>query len=176
MNRKLSTSELNRPQAEEYKEIEKIPVIVILDNIRSLSNVGSVFRTGDAFLVEKIILCGITGRPPHREIQRTALGATESVAWEYIAETEEAIKQCKMHGYTAISVEQTSKSIGPEALSSYDKLCLIFGNEVDGVSDQAIALSDTSVEIPQSGTKHSLNISVAAGVILWEVYRMRSSR
>ncbi len=176
MNRKLKTSELNRPTQQAYRALEKLPVVVVLDNIRSLSNVGSVFRTSDAFLVEHVTLCGITGRPPHREIQRTALGATESVEWSYKESTLEAVQEWKEKGYHVVCIEQTSGAKNPSSLSDFDKLCLVLGNEVDGVDQHVIEASDACVEIPQSGTKHSLNVSVAAGVVLWEVYRERKAR
>ncbi len=150
-----------------------MPVSIVLDNIRSLHNVGSAFRTADAFRIEKIILTGITGTPPHREIQKTALGATESVAWQYEEHTRTALQQMKESGYTIIIVEQTTASIQlqqftPEADMKY---CLVFGNEVDGVSEEAIALGDIALEIPQIGTKHSLNVSVCLGVVVWEIFR-----
>ena len=152
--------------------MEKLPVRVILENIRSLSNVGSVFRTCDAFKVERLILAGITGKPPHREIQRTALGATESVNWVYVDDLDETIRSAKADGYTVLAIEQAIDSIPLHNLKYSGKgLCLILGNEVDGVSQEIIDKCDGVVEIPQSGTKHSLNVSVAAGAVLWEVYR-----
>jgi len=160
--RKLSMDELGRISPEEYKNASKNPVVIVLDNVRSLHNVGSAFRTADAFFVEKIYLCGITGTPPNREITKTALGATESVGWEYVKETAELVKKLKEEGYTIASIEQTDK---PEASKKH---CFVFGNEVFGVDDAVIALSDLSLEIPQYGTKHSLNISVAVGIILWD--------
>ena len=162
--------ELGRISPEEYKNASKNPVVIVLDNVRSLHNVGSAFRTADAFFVEKIYLCGITGTPPNREITKTALGATESVGWEYVKETAELVKKLKEEGYTIASIEQTDKSVllnnfKPEASKKH---CFVFGNEVFGVDDAVIALSDLSLEIPQYGTKHSLNISVAVGIILWD--------
>ena len=171
--KKLSLEELGRISVEEFKDSEKIPVCILLDNVRSLHNVGSAFRTADAFRIEKIYLTGITGTPPHREIQKTALGATESVAWEYAESTTTALEKLKAEGYTIVIVEQTTNSI---ALQSFEatvgaKYCLIFGNEVHGVSEEAIALGDLALEIPQLGTKHSLNISVCLGIVVWEVFR-----
>lgn len=168
--KKLRLEELGRLSVDAFKESDKLPVTVVLDNIRSLHNVGSAFRTADAFRVEKIYLTGITGTPPHREIQKTALGATESVAWQHTATTEEAIQALKQAGYMIVAVEQTTASIPlpkfqPAAGTRY---ALVFGNEVNGVSDEAIALCDAAVEIPQSGTKHSLNVSVCLGIVVWD--------
>lgn len=165
--------ELARLSVPEFREREKIPVCILLDNVRSLHNVGSAFRTADAFGLEKIILTGITGRPPHREIQKTALGATESVAWEYTRDPVQVILELKAAGYTIIAVEQTTASIAlhsfvPETGSRY---CLIFGNEVDGISEDVIGHVDLAIEVPQAGTKHSLNISVCLGVVTWEFFR-----
>ena len=169
MNRKLKLEELNRVSIADFKQQKKDPVIVLLDNVRSLHNVGSVFRTCDAMAVEKLYLCGITAKPPHREIQKTAIGATESVNWEYMEDAIGIINKHKKEGYTIISVEQTSNS---KALGNYnwknEKVLLIFGNEVDGVQQKIIDLSDFSLEIPQWGTKHSFNITVSAGIILWD--------
>lgn len=170
MNRKLKLEELNRVSIADFKQQKKDPVIVLLDNVRSLHNVGSVFRTCDAMAVEKLYLCGITAKPPHREIQKTAIGATESMNWEYIEDAINIIHRYKKEGYTIISVEQTSNSI---ALGNYnwknEKVLLVFGNEVDGVQQKIIDLSDFSLEIPQWGTKHSLNIAVSAGIVLWNL-------
>ena len=170
MNRKLKLEELNRVSIADFKQQKKDPVIVLLDNVRSLHNVGSVFRTCDAMAVEKLYLCGITAKPPHREIQKTAIGATESVNWEHIEDAISIIHRYKKEGYTIISVEQTSNSI---ALGNYnwknEKVLLIFGNEVDGVQQKIIDLSDFSLEIPQWGTKHSFNITVSAGIVLWDL-------
>jgi tRNA G18 (ribose-2'-O)-methylase SpoU len=170
--RKLANSELNRKSVEEFKEIKKNPCVVVLDNIRSLYNIGSVFRTSDAFLVEKIYLCGITATPPHREIQKSALGATESVDWEYFLNTVDAIHQLKKEGYTIYSVEQVDESIKLDELSisKSDKIALVFGHEVKGVGEEVIGLSDYCIEINQYGTKHSLNISICAGIVIWEVF------
>ena len=170
MNRKLKLEELNRVSITDFKQQKKEPVIVLLDNVRSLHNVGSVFRTCDAMAVEKLYLCGITAKPPHREIQKTAIGATESVNWEYTEDAISIIHRYKKEGYNTISVEQTSNSI---ALGNYnwknEKVLLIFGNEVDGVQQKIIDLSDFSLEIPQWGTKHSFNITVSAGIVLWDL-------
>ena len=170
MNRKLKLEELNRVSIADFKLQQKDPVVVLLDNVRSLHNVGSVFRTCDAMAVEKLYLCGITAKPPHREIQKTAIGATESVNWEYMEDAISIIHRYKKEGYTIISVEQTSNSI---ALGNYnwknEKVLLVFGNEVDGVHQKIIDLSDFSLEIPQWGTKHSFNITVSAGIVLWDL-------
>ena len=170
MNRKLKLEELNRVSIADFKQQKKDPVIVLLDNVRSLHNVGSLFRTCDAMAVEKLYLCGITAKPPHREIQKTAIGATESVNWEYMQDAISIIHRYKKVGYTIISIEQTSNSI---ALGNYnwknEKVLLIFGNEVDGVQQKIIDLSDFSLEIPQWGTKHSFNITVSAGIVLWDL-------
>jgi tRNA G18 (ribose-2'-O)-methylase SpoU len=171
--KKLKLDELGRISIEEFKSIEKIPVVVLLDNVRSLHNVGSVFRSADSFCVEKIFLTGITGTPPHREIQKTALGATESVQWEYAENGEAIVKKLKLEGYQIVIVEQTTTSL---ALQQFEpkhdtRYCLIFGNEVNGVGDNIIQHADLGIEIPQAGTKHSLNISVCAGIVLWEVFR-----
>jgi tRNA G18 (ribose-2'-O)-methylase SpoU len=171
--RKLRNSELNRLTINEFKKAEKIPVVVILDNIRSLNNVGSVFRTSDAFRIEKIILCGFTATPPHKEIHKTALGAEDSVEWQFAENTEDAVSVLKNAGHTICSIEQVENSVPlPDFQVSKDKkYALIFGNEVKGVQQKVVDLSDYSIEIPQEGTKHSLNISVSAGVVLWEFYR-----
>lgn len=171
-NRKLENKELNRRTVDEFKESTKTPIIVVLDNIRSLSNIGSVFRTSDALLIEKIILCGITGTPPNKEIHKTALGAENSVEWEYFESNIEAIKSLKERGYRVISLEQTQNSID---LMKYKptqsgKYALVFGNELRGVDQEVINLSDECIEIPQFGTKHSFNISVSAGIVLWDFF------
>lgn len=171
--KKLATNEIKRLTVNEFKEAEKIPVIIVLDNIRSQHNIGSVFRTADAFRLEAIYLCGITATPPNREIQKTALGATESVKWEHFESTMEAIQALKAQNFTVISIEQAEGSI---ALDDFipdlqKKYALIYGNEVHGVDDDVIDSSDYCLEIPQEGTKHSLNVSVAAGIVLWTFYR-----
>ena len=172
--RKLKNSELNRISPKEFKETDKSPVIVILDNIRSLNNIGSVFRTSDAFLVEKIFLCGITAIPPHKDINKTALGSTETVDWEYKASTVKLVNELKKEGVTILSIEQCE---GSTKLNEYifkkdKKYALVFGNEIKGVSQEVIDQSHNVIEIPQLGTKHSLNISVSVGIVLWNsVYR-----
>lgn len=171
--KKLSLEELGRISVEEFKDSAKIPVCLLLDNIRSLHNVGSAFRTADAFRIEKIYLTGITGTPPHREIQKTALGATESVAWSHFENTSDALTKLKAEGYTIVIIEQTTDSIPLQTFEAEAaaKYCLVFGNEVNGVSEEAISFGDFALEIPQLGTKHSLNISVCLGIVLWEVFR-----
>jgi tRNA G18 (ribose-2'-O)-methylase SpoU len=161
--------ELNRISVNEFKEADKFPVTLILDNIRSLNNVGSAFRTADAFRIEKIYLCGITGKPPHRDIRKTALGATESVTWQYYTNTVAAIEECKAQGYHICAVEQTEGATSLEKLKvlAKKKYAFVFGNEVFGVEDEAIKQCDECLEIPQFGTKHSLNISVSIGIVLW---------
>lgn len=165
--------QLGRKSVADFKRSQKLPVILMLDNIRSLHNVGSVFRTADAFAVEKVVLCGITAKPPHREIQKTALGATESVDWEYAKSCLDAVDVLKKSGYKAVGIEQVSgsKVLGTEKLTLDHKLVLIFGNEVKGVDQEVLDICDEFWEIPQNGTKHSLNISVSVGVILWELVR-----
>lgn len=172
MNRKLKNSELGRLSTEEFKETPKIPVTVVLDNIRSFHNVGSVFRTSDAFRVERIVLCGICPQPPHREIHKTALGSTESVDWQYEKDVEELVLSLKREGYTVLSVEQAERSIplNEYRVESDKKYALVFGNEVFGVSQNAVNASDAVLEIPQEGTKHSLNISVSAAIVLWTFF------
>jgi len=164
-------TDLNRKTVEEFRMSDKVPVVVVLDNIRSMHNVGSVFRTADAFLVEAISLCGYTPRPPHRDIQKTALGATETVAWRYAHHTSDELKQLKAEGYSIFAIEQVEKSIPLHEFSigDYEKLAVVFGNEVSGVDPAALQLCDGAIEIPQYGMKHSLNISVAAGIVLWEL-------
>lgn len=171
--KKLKLEELGRISVDEFREAEKLPVCILLDNVRSLHNVGSAFRTADAFRIEKIYLTGITGTPPHREIQKSALGATESVAWEYITDAAEAVRRIKASGYEVIIIEQTTASTPVHQFTpvAEKKYCLVFGNEVDGVSDAVIALGDRALEIPQTGTKHSLNISVCLGIVMWELFR-----
>jgi 23S rRNA (guanosine2251-2'-O)-methyltransferase len=171
--KKLKLEELGRISVNEFKESSKLPVCFLLDNIRSLHNVGSAFRTADAFRIEKIFLTGITGTPPHREIEKTALGATQSVEWEHSESTEAVVKRLKTQGYTIVIIEQTSESIQLQELAFQpdQKYCLVFGNEVNGVSEEAIANGDIALEIPQSGTKHSLNISVCLGIVAWEFFK-----
>ncbi|QCX53028.1 RNA methyltransferase [Elizabethkingia sp. JS20170427COW] len=173
MVKKLKLEELNRIDVETFKHTEKIPLTVVLDDIRSMNNVGAVFRTADAFVVEKILLCGITPQPPHREIHKAALGATESVDWEYCDEVSEALKILKEEDYHIFSIEQTtgSKTLQEINISKSQKYAVIMGNEVEGVSEEALALSDGFIEIPQFGTKHSLNVSVCAGIVMWEFFK-----
>ncbi len=172
--RKLANDELNRKTVDEYKKVPKIPVVVVMDNVRSMHNIGSVFRTCDAFLIQTIYLCGITATPPHREIHKTALGATDSVHWEYYENTLELIKKLKTDGYTLCAVEQTDSSnmLNNYTPSAFRKYAIIFGHEIYGVNQQVIDECDLSIEIPQLGTKHSLNIAVSAGIVLWEFFKI----
>ena len=169
--RKLTMQELNRLPVDDFKATPKSPVVLVLDNVRSLHNVGAVFRTADAFALEHIYLCGVTGQPPHREITKTALGSTESVAWTHTPTTLEAAQQLQAAGYQLVAVEQTTGSVPlPQFRPTLGRpLALVLGNEVFGVDDEVLALCEVAVEIPQLGTKHSLNVSVAAGVVLWDV-------
>ena len=171
--RKLLNEELGRMDVNSFKESKKIPVVVVLDNVRSMNNIGSVFRTSDAFRIRMILLCGITAVPPNKEIHKTALGATESVDWKYYERTKEALEECKKQGYTVCSVEQTEGSIMLESfeVKPGEKYALVFGHEVRGVDQEVVDISDNCIEIPQYGTKHSLNISVSAGIVLWEFFR-----
>lgn len=172
MNQKLKNEELERLTVDEFRSSEKNPVIVVLDNIRSLNNVGSVFRTCDAFLVEELILCGVTGTPPNKEIEKTALGATSSVKWTHFENTAAAVEVLKKKGYTVAAVEQASNSISLKDYKwGHQKTALVFGNEVYGVEQEVINLCDCVIEIPQAGTKHSLNIAVSAGIVLWELIK-----
>jgi len=169
--RKLKTNELNRLDIEDFKNARKNPIILVLDNIRSLNNIGSVFRTADAFRIEKILLCGITARPPHRDIQKTALGATASVEWQYHESIKYAVQHLKENGYSIIALEQTDESIKlnhfkPETGNKY---ALVLGNEINGVSDEVVRSADFCVEIPQFGTKHSFNVTVSAGIAIWDI-------
>ena len=171
--RKLRNNELGRISIEEFKKAKKTPVIVVLDNIRSLNNVGSVFRTSDAFLIEKIYLCGITATPPHKEIHKTALGSTESVEWEYREDTLSLLEQLQSQGVVVASIEQAENStmLNDFLPDTKKKLAVVFGNEVKGVQQSVVSLSDICLEIPQLGTKHSLNISVSCGVVLWDLFQ-----
>lgn len=171
--RKLENKELERKSVADFKEAKKTPITIILDDIRSLHNIGSVFRTADAFLIEKIHLCGITAIPPHKEIHKTALGATETVAWEYHKEVTDVIKSLKKDNLKVFAIEQVENAVFLQdfAIEKEKKYALIFGNEVYGVSEKAIALCDGSIEIPQIGTKHSLNISVSAGIVVWDLFQ-----
>ncbi|MCH4553266.1 RNA methyltransferase [Aestuariibaculum lutulentum] len=170
--RKLKNSELDRLSVEDFKQVEKKPIIIVLDNIRSLNNIGSVFRTSDAFLIEKIYLCGITATPPHKDIHKTALGSTETVDWEYVENTMDLVDRLKAENVKICSIEQAENAtmldnFTPEANTKY---ALVFGNEVKGVAQKVVSASDTVIEIPQYGTKHSLNISVSCGVVVWDIF------
>lgn len=170
--RKLKNNELDRLSVEDFKEVNKTPLIIILDNIRSLNNIGSVFRTSDAFLIEKIYLCGITATPPHKDIHKTALGSTETVAWEYVEDTINLIEKLKQDNIKIVSIEQAENAtmlnhFTPLQQTTY---ALVFGNEVKGVSQNVVSNSDVIIEIPQFGTKHSLNISVSCGVVVWDIF------
>ena len=175
MNRKLKTKDLNRLNPEEFKVIEKFPIVVILDSIRSLHNVGSIFRTSDALKIERILLCGLTACPPHKEIHKTALGATESVDWEYHEDVIQAVKSLKEQGYTIVSAEQAEETVLLQDLhkENLNQVAFVFGNEVFGVNQEVISESDRVLEIPQFGTKHSFNVAVSAGIILWESVKNR---
>ncbi len=170
--KKRTQEEMNRMSIDEFRSADKIPMVVVLDNIRSQHNIGSVFRTADAFRLEAIHLCGITATPPHREIHKTALGSTESVEWKHFETTAESIQELKESGYTIVAVEQATESIMIHMFvpDKQKKYALIFGNEVNGIEDDIMNSSDFCLEIPQYGTKHSLNISVSAGIVIWEFY------
>lgn len=170
--RKIENSELERKSVEEFKQAEKTPIIIVLDDIRSLHNIGSVFRTGDAFLIEKIYLCGITATPPNKEIHKTALGATETVAWEYHKDVLEVIKNLKNDNVEVYAIEQVENAIFLDNFKTEanKKYALVFGNEVFGVNQEAVKLCDGAIEIPQLGTKHSLNISVSTGIVIWDLF------
>ena len=170
---KKSMDELQRLNREEFREAVKFPITVVLDNVRSMHNVGSVFRTADAFRVEKICLCGYTPKPPHRDIQKTALGATETVSWEACENAAKKIQSLQKEGYLTFAVEQTKNSVSLEdlPLTGIQKIALVFGNEAEGVSEDCIQACGAAIEIPQFGSKHSFNISVSAGIVLWEVYK-----
>lgn len=170
--RKLKNEELNRLDVDGFKEAEKTPIVIVLDNIRSLNNIGSVFRTADAFLVEKIYLCGITATPPHKDIRKTALGATESVDWEYRDDTAALVIELKSQGLTVLAIEQAENAqmLQDFIIKPAKKYALIFGNEVKGVDQKVVSACDGVLEIPQFGTKHSLNISVSAGVVVWDFW------
>lgn len=168
--RKLKLDELNRATVTEFKAGQKLPVAVVLDNVRSMHNVGSIFRTCDGFAVEQLCLCGITGQPPHREIEKTALGATQSIDWQYYPDTTQAVAKLRDEGYRIIAIEQAENStmlntFTPDAANKY---ALVFGNEVNGVGDEIMSIADLCIEIPQFGTKHSFNIVVSAGIVLWD--------
>ena len=171
--RKLRTNELNRLNTEQYKQADKLPVIVILDNIRSCNNIGSFFRTSDALLIKELHLCGITATPPNKEIHKTALDAEKSVSWKYFEHTEDAISSLKKENYKIYAIEQIEKSIMLPEFSpgNNEKLALIFGNEVKGVQQKIVDMCDGAIEIPQFGTKHSFNVSVSAGIVLWDIFK-----
>ena len=173
--RKLANRELERKTIEQFRKTEKAPLIIVLDNVRSQSNVGSIFRTADAFLTEAIYLCGITSQPPHREIQKTALGATESVSWKYYSKTADAISDLKEKGYKIIAVEQAEGSVELQNLQieNETKYALVFGHEINGVDQEILNNCDLCVEIPQFGTKHSFNIAISVGIVLWELNKKR---
>lgn len=178
MNRKLKNSELDRLDVSEFKTAKKSPIIIVLDNIRSLNNIGSVFRTSDAFLIEKIYLCGITAQPPHNDIRKTALGSTETVDWEYAEHTIDVIDKLKSNNIQICSIEQAKNAT---MLNDFrplhnTKYAFVFGNEVKGVKQDVVNSSDTVIEIPQYGTKHSLNISVSCGVVIWDIYTKINSK
>jgi 23S rRNA (guanosine2251-2'-O)-methyltransferase len=170
--RKLKLDELNRATVTEFKDQDKLPVVVVLDNVRSMHNIGSIFRTSDGFAVERICLCGITAQPPHREIEKTALGATQSVNWTYHNDTTQAVDELRNLGYQIIAIEQAENStmLHDFAPLPNEKYALIFGNEVNGVGDDVMQKIDTCIEIPQFGTKHSFNIVVSAGIVLWDFF------
>ncbi len=171
--RKLENSELNRKSIEDFKQSKKTPIIIVLDDIRSLHNIGSVFRTADAFLIEKIYLCGITATPPNKEIHKTALGATETVVWEHSKDVLEVIQNLKDEKVTVLAIEQVESAVFLQnfTIEKGKKYALVFGNEVFGVSQEAVELCDGCIEIPQLGTKHSLNISVSAGIVVWDLFQ-----
>lgn len=176
--RKLANSELERKSIDEFKSSDKTPIIIVLDDVRSLHNIGSVFRTCDAFLIEKVFLCGITATPPNKEIHKTALGATETVTWEYAKDVAEVVKQLKEEGICVQAIEQVENSVMLTDFQVVDqtKYALVFGNEVKGVSQGVVDLSDGVIEIPQLGTKHSLNISVSAGIVIWELFQQMQQK
>ncbi|MBD1431135.1 RNA methyltransferase [Sphingobacterium litopenaei] len=170
---KLSMDQLNRVDIESFKELEKTPITIVLDNVRSMHNVGSAFRTADGFAIEQIILCGITATPPHREIEKTALGATQSVQWTHYKETTDAVQALKEQGYKILAIEQAEGSVSLEQfeISENDKYAFVFGNEVHGVDEEVIEQVDGCIEIPQFGTKHSFNVSVTIGIVLWDILK-----
>lgn len=174
--RKLKITELNRISPSEFKQTRKIPLVVVLDNVRSLHNVGSVFRTSDAFLVEAVYLCGITATPPHPEIHKTALGAEHTVDWEYFEQTTDAVSRLKQEGWQVIAIEQAENSVMLDQLTLEEdvKYAIILGNEVKGVDQEVMNLCDFCIEIPQFGTKHSLNVSVTSGILIWELFKRLS--
>lgn len=170
--RKLKNSELDRLSVDDFKRVKKTPIIIVLDNIRSLNNIGSVFRTSDAFLIEKIYLCGITAQPPHKDIHKTALGSTDTVNWEHVEDTTTLVKELQNDGVTVCSIEQAENAtmLNNFKIEANAKYALVFGNEVKGVQQDVVSASDAVIEIPQFGTKHSLNISVSCGVLVWDLF------
>jgi 23S rRNA (guanosine2251-2'-O)-methyltransferase len=169
--KKLSMDQLNRKSIEQFKNAPKVPIVIILNNVRSMNNIGSVFRTADAFLLQAIYLCGVTATPPHREIQKTALGATETVTWKHFSTTIDAIDELRKEGFTIYAVEQAEKSTMLDAINpDSKKIALIFGNEINGVDQQALDMADACIEIPQYGTKHSINLAVSVGIVVWEMF------
>ena len=176
--RKLKNNELGRISVDEFKAVEKTPIIVVLDNVRSLNNIGSVFRTSDAFLIEKIYLCGITATPPHKDIHKTALGSTDTVDWEYAENTLDLVEKLKAENIKICSVEQAENAtmLNNFKIESNTKYALVFGNEVKGVAQNVVNTSDVVIEIPQFGTKHSLNISVSCGIVVWDVFSKLSAK
>jgi 23S rRNA (guanosine2251-2'-O)-methyltransferase len=170
--RKLKNSELDRLSVDDFKDVAKTPLIIILDNIRSLNNIGSVFRTSDAFLIEKIYLCGITATPPHKDIHKTALGSTETVAWEYVENTLDLVNKLKAEGIKICAIEQAENAtmLNDFTPLQHTTYALVFGNEVKGVAQEVVSASDLVIEIPQYGTKHSLNISVSVGIVVWDLF------
>lgn len=178
MTLKLTTEEMHRLTVEEFRASEKLPLTVVLDNVRSLNNIGSVFRTSDAFRVEHIALCGITATPPHREIHKTALGAEESVEWSYHEDTVACVQELKARGYMVYAVEiaHDSMKLGADEVATDKPVAIVFGNEIDGVQETVMELCDGFLEIPQGGTKHSLNVSCAAAIVIWEMYKQLKVR
>jgi 23S rRNA (guanosine2251-2'-O)-methyltransferase len=170
MNRKLKLQELGRMSVEEYKSSDKTPLIIVLDNVRSLNNIGSVFRTADCFRIEKIYLCGITAQPPHREIQKTAIGASETVGWEYHSSTLDVVNKLKTNGWSCQAIEQTEGAKMLNEFSPENKVAIVMGNEVNGVQQEVIDCCNAAIEVPQFGTKHSLNIAVCTGIVVWDIF------
>ena len=170
--RKITNSELNRPSADEFATMQRIPVVVVLDNVRSAQNIGAFFRTGDAFAIEKVMLCGITATPPSRDIHKSALGAELTVGWEYYPTTTECATTLKAEGYTLLAIEQVEEAVMLDNIEvdTSKKYALVFGNEVEGVAQEVVDMCDGAIEIPQVGTKHSINVSVAGGVVMWEFF------
>ncbi|MFV0505803.1 MAG: RNA methyltransferase [Bacteroidales bacterium] len=171
--KKLSNDELNRHNIADYKNIDKKPLVIVLDNIRSSQNIGSVFRTSDAFLIEEVLLCGICATPPSNDIRKSALGAENSVAWRYFSETKDAVEELRRRGYKILAIEQVEGSVALDKLeiNRGEKFAIILGHEVKGVSQQVVNLCDLAVEVPQFGTKHSLNVSICAGIVIWELFK-----